>query len=316
MRFAYEDISTGQFERLVVAICHELLGAGVQGFTDGPDGGRDAKFVGTAECFPSSRSPLMGTTIVQAKHSSNPVAKFSGADFSGDTESSVLSKEIVRVKRLKDDGQIDNYILFSNRKLGGIANEKITRWVVAETGVTSVHLVGIDDIERYIKRFPYLATDLKAFEHDLPLGASPDELAEVIVAIAVIPLMRAAPVPSQRSIERIHFEEKNEANDLSDDYSRYIRKNYLKHFEGVRRFLADPRNHKIRDQYECAAEEFEGALVAHRRWYNSYDLMLDDMLKWLLRRDSDLAANKRLTRTVFFFMYWACDVGSSAIIDD
>ena len=42
MRYAYEDLSDDQFESLIVAICQFLLGAGVQGFATGPDGGRDA----------------------------------------------------------------------------------------------------------------------------------------------------------------------------------------------------------------------------------------------------------------------------------
>ncbi|EGM8074926.1 hypothetical protein IIO15_001789, partial [Escherichia coli] len=49
MKFAYEDLSDGQFETLIVLLCQRLLGAAVQGFAKGPDGGRDAKFMGTAE---------------------------------------------------------------------------------------------------------------------------------------------------------------------------------------------------------------------------------------------------------------------------
>ena len=49
MKFAYEDLSDDQFEKLIVFLCQHLLGISVQGFAKGPDGGRDAKFVGTAE---------------------------------------------------------------------------------------------------------------------------------------------------------------------------------------------------------------------------------------------------------------------------
>ena len=47
MKFAYEDLSDDQFESLIVFLCQRLLGISVQGFAKGPDGGRDAKFVGT-----------------------------------------------------------------------------------------------------------------------------------------------------------------------------------------------------------------------------------------------------------------------------
>ena len=47
MKYAYHDLSPDQFESLVVAVCQFLLGAAVQGFATGRDGGRDAKFMGT-----------------------------------------------------------------------------------------------------------------------------------------------------------------------------------------------------------------------------------------------------------------------------
>ena len=57
MKFAYEDLSDAQFENLVVFLCQRLLGISVQGFAKGTDGGRDAKFVGTAELHPSKSNP-------------------------------------------------------------------------------------------------------------------------------------------------------------------------------------------------------------------------------------------------------------------
>ena len=81
MKYAYEDMNEDQFERLVVCICRYLLGIGVQGFAKGPDGGRDAKFVGTAEQHPSKAAPWVGTTIIQAKHTTGYNKNFSEGDF-------------------------------------------------------------------------------------------------------------------------------------------------------------------------------------------------------------------------------------------
>lgn len=47
MKYAYEDLGDTRFEELVVTLCRRLLGMATQGFAKGPDGGRDAKFVGT-----------------------------------------------------------------------------------------------------------------------------------------------------------------------------------------------------------------------------------------------------------------------------
>ncbi len=45
MKYSYEDLSDGQFEDLIIHIGQRIFGIGVQGFSEGPDGGRDAKFV-------------------------------------------------------------------------------------------------------------------------------------------------------------------------------------------------------------------------------------------------------------------------------
>ncbi len=49
----YEAISPKQFEELIMRICENLSGVGVQGFTEGPDGGVDGIFEGIAENFPN-----------------------------------------------------------------------------------------------------------------------------------------------------------------------------------------------------------------------------------------------------------------------
>ena len=111
MKYAYEDMNDDQFERLVVCICRYLLGIGVQGFAKGPDGGRDAKFVGTAEQHPSKAAPWIGTTIIQAKHTIGYNRNFSEPDFFSTTgKNTVLGKEIPRVKKLREGRQLDHYM--------------------------------------------------------------------------------------------------------------------------------------------------------------------------------------------------------------
>lgn len=313
MRFALHDLHPHQFEDLVIEVCHELLGAGVQKFATGPDGGRDAKFVGTAQAFPSQAAPLVGTTIIQAKHTSDAVGKFSDSSFSGEPATSTLSEEIPRIKALRDAGQIDNYLLFANRRLGAIANEEISQRLTSETNVPVVRLFGVEQMERYIKRYPYLAQSLSAFEYDLPLRASPDDLAEVITAIAKAqPEFEWPTSGSANSLQRVAFKNKNEINGLSDEYARLITRNYLKHFVVVEKFLADPLNGGAYASYRNAVDEFASKLAAHRGDFATFDKLLDHLLGLLIERDGDLRSHKRLTRMVFYFMYWACDIGATA----
>ncbi len=66
--YLLHTLSAGDFEELVVKICHEILGFGTISFSSGPDGGRDAFFDGTAQRFPSKADPWTGKFVIQAKH--------------------------------------------------------------------------------------------------------------------------------------------------------------------------------------------------------------------------------------------------------
>ena len=63
--YQYHDMNEIDFETLAVEICKEILGQATQGFANGPDGGRDGKFVGNANEYPSRSKPWKGTTIIQ-----------------------------------------------------------------------------------------------------------------------------------------------------------------------------------------------------------------------------------------------------------
>ncbi|WP_205917874.1 hypothetical protein [Rhizobium ruizarguesonis] len=134
MMYRYEDLGDDQFEDLIVILCRHLLGAGVRGFAKGPDGGRDAKFMGVAQLIPSTTGPWSGTVIVQAKHTNAYNKSFHETDFfNGNSETTVIGKELPRIRKLRDAGQLDHYMLFSNRKLGATINEKI--WMQSVSGV-------------------------------------------------------------------------------------------------------------------------------------------------------------------------------------
>lgn len=134
MKYAYEDLNSDQFETLIVFLCQHLLGISVQGFSRGPDGGRDAKFVGTAELHPSKASPWIGTIIIQAKHTNGYNRHFSEADFSGGVNS-IVGKEIQRIKKLLHSKQLDHYMLFANRRLAGNAESDIRAQISKECGI-------------------------------------------------------------------------------------------------------------------------------------------------------------------------------------
>ena len=317
MKFAYEDLSDGQFETLIVFVCQHLLGASVKGFAKGPDGGRDAKFVGTAELHPSKAAPWVGTTIVQAKHTNGYNRNFSEPDFfSAKSSNTVLGKEIPRIKKLRDSKQLDHYMLFANRRLAGNADNEIGEYLAAQCGIpaSSIYLCGLEQLEIWLKTFPDVAGKADLDPVDSPLIVSPDDLAEVVQALArqkdeVSALLDDPPTT------RVTYERKNALNNMSAEYAKAQRKKYLKETVQIRAFLAAPENLELLRMYESVVDEFQLKIIAKRKNYQTFDELMEYLVDLLFSRDPVLRQNahKRLTRAMLFYMYWNCDIGE---VDD
>lgn len=313
MKFAYEDLSDDQFEKLVVFLCQRLLGISVQGFAKGPDGGRDAKFVGTAELHPSKAAPWVGTTIVQAKHTNGYNRNFSESDFFSTTaQNTVLGKEIPRIKKLREGKQLDHYMLFANRRLAGNAQSEICEYLAAQCGIpsSSIYLCGLEQLEVWLKTFPDVAGKADLDPVDSPLIVSPDDLAEVVQALArqkdgVSALLDDPPTT------RVTYEQKNLLNNMSAEYAKAQRRKYLKETAQIRAFLAAPENLELLHVYESVVDEFELKIIAKRKDYQTFDEVMEYLVDLLFNRDPVLRqhAHKRLTRAVLFYMYWNCDIG-------
>jgi hypothetical protein len=313
MKFAYEDLSDGQFENLIVFLCQRLLGISVQGFAKGPDGGRDAKFVGTAELHPSKAAPWIGTTVIQAKHTNGYNRSFSESDFfNADSPNTVLGKEVPRIKKLREAKQLEHYMLFANRRLAGNAESEIRDHIAAQCDipVSSIYLCGVEQLESWLKRFPDAAKDADLDPVNSPLIVSPDDLAEVVQALArhkdgVTALLDDPPT------SRVSFEAKNSLNNMSAEYARAQRRKYLKETAQIRAFLAAPENLELLRMYESVVDEFQLKIIAKRKDYQTFDEVMEYLVDLLFGRDPVLRqhAHKRLTRAVLFYMYWNCDIG-------
>lgn len=313
MRFAYHDLADTQFEDLVVLLCRKLLGIATQGFADGPDGGRDARFEGTAELFPSKASPWNGKVIIQAKHTNGYNKSFSDSEFfNPKTKSNVIAKEIPRIKKLAGDGSLEHYMLFSNRRLTGGAENEIRNHIsgVCKIPSSSIHLCGIKNIEDLFKSFPEIVETAGIDHVDSPLIVTSDELAEVVEALAshvsdASKLIRV----DQSPVVRTGYERKNLLNNMSEEYAKTLRKTYLKDERMISDFLSDPINESLSSSYQTSVEEFNLEIIAKRKSDTSFDSIFQYLSRLLFDRDPVLARNKRLTRSVLFYMYWNCDVG-------
>lgn len=313
MKYAYEDLGPDQFEKLIVLLCQRLLGISVQGFAKGPDGGRDAKFVGTAELHPSKADPWSGITIIQAKHTNGYNRNFSETDFFSLTAANtVLGKEIPRIKKLRDGRLLDHYMLFANRRLAGNAETEIRAHLSTQCVVpaNSIYLCGVEQLELWLKTFGEVAKLADLDPIDSPLIVSPDDLAEVVQALARSKAEVAA-VLDDPPTTRISFETKNVLNNMTPEYAKALRKRYLKETAQIRSFLSAPENEEILRFYETVVDEFQLKIIAKRKDHQSFDDVMEYLLDLLFSRDPVLrqSPHKRLTRAMLFYMYWNCDIG-------
>lgn len=309
-RYRYEELSPSQFEELVVDICRSFIGSGVRGFATGPDGGRDARFDGTANDFPSAREPWRGTTIIQAKHTAKTDAAYSDTDFMGSGK--VLDIELERIKKLVDEGGLDHYLLFANRKLTGIADDKILRRISDECklSVTDVHIVGVEEMDDLLFRYEDIAP-----RHYLDLLAAPlritrDGLAEVVEAMSSA-IGASETNLGDEPVSRTSLKRKNELDGVGEEEIAPLRKQYLKDTRTIQEFLSSPMNQGLLNKYNEALDEMNARLPhlisLHGgfmgAWHAVYDIMVN--------HDETLRRNARLVRAVQFYMYWNCDFGRS-----
>ena len=312
MRFPYHDALPQQFEDLVTELCIELLGDGVHGFSSGPDEGRDARFSGTAKRFPNQEEPYRGNFVIQAKHTENPIAKFSDQEFMGYRQDAIVNKEIPKIRRLVMLGECDHYFLFSNRRLAGKTERSLRQYIREETQVQTVELFGIERIDNTVKRYPDAMDRAGLSELKLPLQVSPDDLAIVICELdekKVIFQEAMENVSDRDNPKRLSFEKKNAANRLNHEFAEYLKENYMRYFSTVRSFLVHPENEEILKRYNEAKLEFQEQIIVHQGNEQPMEEVLLNIQCLLWNRDSDLYRRKNLVKLILYYMYWNCDIG-------
>jgi hypothetical protein len=310
-RFPLHEISDTEFESLIVLICRELMGIGITSFAAGPDGGKDAKFEGTATAFPSAVAPATGNFIVQAKHTTSPVASCSDYDF----EKTLIDKEIPKIKRQFNEGRLTHYLLFTNRRKTGGAEDRIPEHIKSETGVKNVWLRGLEDIERELVSHPHIAKAAGLDKLRSPILFVPEDLRDVIVALHA----HREAIPSAFDSEHDFRDypglpKKNEINGLTPAYDAYIRENSMPHFHAVEQFLKNPRNETLKEQYHAVANELKGQLIVHRERFHTFDDALETVYNIIHERCPEIqsAPRRRLLKVIVHYMYVNCEIGQKA----
>jgi hypothetical protein len=294
-----------EFEELVVLICDRILGSGTSKFSTGKDGGRDAFFSGRANRFPSETKPWEGKFIIQAKHTGKVNASCSDSDFS-----TILKEEVNRnVFKFQDNGKADYYLLFTNRKLSGLKDEQISDFLDIELNIPN-RIFGEERIQLWLRDYPDIAKKLNLNRLFIPLKFYEKDLKDVIVTFA----KRQDEISKQaeKALQYTNMEKKNQLNQVSEEYFKYMQSHSLKHFTKIGNFLKDPRNKHYKNMYKNTVADLKSKIIINRNDFGKFDELFDEIYEEVFSKNqSELKDIRRLIWVFLHYMYFCCDIGST-----
>lgn len=302
MKYPLHNLNEDDFENLINLLCREVLGTGVISFSKGSDGGKDGKFNGTANNYPDKQHPWTGKFIIQTKHTSKENASCSDSEFKR-----IVHKEIPKVVKLKEKGEVDYYLLFTNRKRSG--NNTTEEEIKAETTVET-RLIAEEQIQDYLQQYPNVASATKLNRLLMPLEFDEEDIKEVVLAIRNAIKSSSSGASSEEDFIKIDLERKNEINNLSNEYFNGSIKPNFENFGSIESFLKDPINAEIREVYDDIIDELRAQISINRKDYTSFQEIIEDIYKKVTYMYKDeLKRNKKLVRMLLHYMYCGCDIG-------
>lgn len=311
MDYRLELLDDKKFEDLTNTICQKILGTGIIVFSEGKDGGRDGKFTGTANNFPSNTEPWKGKFIIQAKKTSNSQASCSDSDFE-----KLINLEIPKIKKLKQDGLIDNYLIFTNRKYSGLKGEKLLEKIKKETGLENIEIIGkktINDI--YLNQNKDIVKLFELDKHHIPFDFSDEEIKDIILEFKkqlheIADTIKAKVEEVKYDFDKIEIEEKNLKNLLSKEYyeNEILGKSLLE-FSNIQGFLEDEKNSDLRDYYFDITTELSGLITLKRDNFHIFDEILVFIYHKIADGSKELKGGKRHIYTLLHYMYMNCEIG-------
>jgi hypothetical protein len=311
MDYRLELLDDTAFENLINTICQKILGTGVIAFSNGKDGGRDGKFTGIAQHFVSDEDKWNGKFIIQAKHTLN-----SNASCSEKTFEDIIDAEIIKIKKLKEDGEIDYYLIFTNRKYPAIAGERLCKKIITETGVVNSVIIGKETLNnQYLNSNKDIVRQYRLDHHHIPFEFSDEEIKEIILVFK-----RQLPDITdeiQKEVNKLKYDyshiekdEKNEKNILSESYyENEILSKSLMEFDKIEKFLNDPINSTLKEYYYDTAHELNQIITLKRDNFVAFEELFLFIYQLVCDGSVDLKGCKRHVTTFLHYMYVECLIG-------
>lgn len=301
--YPLHNLNEDEFENLTTIICTKILGEGTIPFAKGTDGGRDGRFHGKANCFPSVTEPWEGKTVIQAKHTIKENASCSDNDFS-----KILINDVLpAIKRLKGENKIENYLLFTNRKLTGKKDEKIEDLIDEKTGVNNL-VIGNEKIQQWLQAFPEIVRQTKLNDLLRPLQFDERDLKELIIYMSSNNTIKNS-LGDTCDFTFLDMGIKNQLNNLNNDYFNDVIKRQYSYFESIKEFLKDPINQELKDLYDDCSDELNAKISIYRNDFLNFEGLFEELYDHVISNNSELSGKKRLVRTFISYMYCNCDIG-------
>lgn len=304
LKYPLYNLNDEDFEKLSALICEQILGTGTIVFSSGKDGGRDAKFTGKADNFPSKSEPWDGRFIIQAKHTTKPVASCSDSKFK-----TILKDELPKLRELKKQSKIDFYLVFTNRKLSGLQDPKIENLIDEETGVENC-ILGEERIQLWLQEYPGIVKTLGLNKLLMPLEFYEKDLQEIVVAFSESKISKEELKTIQHDLVRIPIEEKNKLNNLGKEYFDNVLTSSFSDFERIKSFLKDPQNEEYKKMYNNTVSDLQAKIILKKNEFYAFEEVLEHICDYVLdTQKTELLNNRKLIRVFLHYMYFYCDIG-------
>lgn len=311
MDYHLDQLDDTQFENLVNTICQKILGTGVVTFSPGKDGGKDGRFNGTAQNYPSTTENWKGKFIIQAKHTTSPIASCSDSEFE-----SIVNKEIKKVRKLKSNGHVDNYLLFTNRKYSGIKGDNLKNKLAKETGLTNCEIIGKETINnQYLNGNKDIVKQYGLQMLNIPFHFSDEEIKDIILAFKT----QLNTIDTEISIKseelkydfsHIEKDRKNAKNNLGNEYyTQHILGRSLVNFDKITDFLNNPINEELKEYYYDTAHELNELITLRRDDFEAFEELFVFIYQLISHGANSLKGSKRHITTFLHYMYVECLIG-------
>lgn len=310
-------ISDDEFEDLANLLASRINGNEVISFAKGTDGGKGGRRIGYSKDilkWKTSGSKF----IIQAKHTVNPIASCSDNKFHGN-KTSIVSGEIEKIKQLKAKGELEYYILFTNRKYTGNADSVIRKDISDETliDIDNIEIIGIETINQWLTLDSNkdLVVRFKLNSQHIPFEFSDEEIKEVILAFKT--QLPKISTEIEKEVDKLKYDythidkaKKNTKNKLSEEYYKNeILSRSLVEFDKIEQFLNNPANEALKDSYFDTAHELNQIISIKRENFNAFEELFIHIYKLVCDGSISLKGTKRHVTTFLHYMYIECLIG-------